>query len=245
MSRLAALVSLGLVSTMVSSAGLRVAVATAQVVRAYEATVVYVADGDTIDVRIGDHVERVRYIGVDAPEIGHGARGGRPARRGAPGGVAAARVNASLVAGHTVRLELDAEERDRYGRLLAYVWVGERMANAELVGRGYARTMPIPPNLRYASRLAALEADARATHRGLWGAGLFEAKSPSDSEHFYVAPDARIALVSNVRARVPERHRPRVRALGQHRHPPDALRAQASLRLAHQRARHAAAPPVR
>jgi micrococcal nuclease len=245
MSRLAALVSFGLASTVVSSAGPWVAIAAAQGVRGREATVVHVDDGDTIDVRIGDHVERVRYIGVDAPEIGHEARGGRPARRGAPGGVAAARVNAALVGGHTVRLELDAEERDRYGRLLAYVWSGERMVNAELVARGYARTMPIPPNLRYASRLAALEADARATHRGLWGTGLLEAKPPSDSEHFYVAPYARIKLVSHVRARVPERHRPRVRALGQHRYSPDALRAQASLRLVHQRARYAAPPPVR
>ena len=245
MSRLAVLVSFGLASMLVSSTGPWIAIAAAQGVRAREATVVYVDDGDTIDVRIGDHVERVRYIGVDAPEIAHGERGGRPARRGAPGGAAAARVNAALVAGHTVRLELDAEERDRYGRLLAYVWVGPRMVNAELVARGYARTMPIPPNLRYASRLASLEADARATHRGLWGAGLFEAKPPSGSEHFYVAPDARLALVSHIRARVPERDRPRVRALGQHRRPPDALRAQASLRLAHQRARHAAAPPVR
>jgi len=245
MSLLVVLVSFGLASMLVSSVAPWVAIAAAQGARAREATVVYVDDGDTIDVRIGDHVERVRYIGVDAPEIGHEARGGRPARRGGPGGVAATRVNATLVAGHTVRLELDAEERDRYGRLLAYVWVGERMVNAELVARGYARTMPIPPNLRYASRLAALEADARATHRGLWGAGLFEAKPVSESEHFYVAPDTRIKLVSDIRARVPERHRPRVRALGQHRHPPDALRAQASLRLAHQRARHPAAPPVR
>ena len=220
MSRLAALVSLGLASTLALSAGPWIAIAVAQGVRAYDATVVYVDDGDTIDVKIGDHAERVRYIGVDAPEIGHGARGGRPARRGAPGGLAAARVNAALVAGHSVRLELDAESRNRYGRLLAYVWVGERMVNAELVERGYARTMSIRPNVRYASQLAALEADARATHRGLWGAGLFEAKPPSDSGHFHVARDTRFTLVSHVRARVPERHRPRVRALGQHRHPP-------------------------
>src|SRR6266852_2186361 len=112
MSRVAALVSLGLASMLVSSTGSLVAVTTAQGVHAREATVVYVDDGDTIDVSIGDHVERVRYIGVDAPEIEHGARGGRPARRGARGGVAAARLNAALVAGHTVRLELDVEERD-------------------------------------------------------------------------------------------------------------------------------------
>jgi micrococcal nuclease len=128
--------------------------------------VVRVGDGDTIDVRIADRVERVRYIGIDAPEVDHGR--GRPWRAGAPGGLAAARVNAGLVAGRAVRLELDVEARDRYGRLLAYVWVGPTMVNAALVAQGYARAMPIAPNLRHAVWLASLEAGARAARRGLW-----------------------------------------------------------------------------
>src|SRR6185295_15463235 len=65
-------------------------------------------------------------------------------------------------------LELDAEHRDRYGRLLAYVWVGPTMVNAELVRGGYARALPIPPNLRHARLFAALESAARAARRGLW-----------------------------------------------------------------------------
>src|SRR5262245_30337210 len=100
-------------------------------------TVVHVDDGDTIDVRIAERVERVRYIGVDAPEIAHEPRGRRPGRFGAPGGRDAARLNAALVAHRVVRLELDVKPRDRYGRLLAYVWSDETMINAELLRRGY------------------------------------------------------------------------------------------------------------
>src|SRR5438105_8482370 len=130
--------------------------------------VVHVDDGDTIDVRIGNRVERVRYIGIDAPEIAHAPSDGRPGRTGTRGGSDATRMNAALVGGRAVGLELDVETRDRYGRLLAYVWAGETMINAELIRRGYARTMPIAPNLRYATRLAAPESEPRAQHRGLW-----------------------------------------------------------------------------
>jgi micrococcal nuclease len=67
-----------------------------------------------------------------------------------------------------VRLELDAQARDRYGRLLAYVWVGETMVNAELVRRGYAQVMTVPPNVRHQTLFLSLQRDARAAHRGLW-----------------------------------------------------------------------------
>src|SRR5262249_10322877 len=129
--------------------------------------VVAVVDGDTIDVRLSGRVERVRYIGIDAPEIDHPARPGRAARAGAPGGVAAARANAALVAGRSVSLELDVERRDRYGRLLAYVWAGRTLVNAELVRRGHARAWPIPPNLRHATLFAALDAEAAAARSAL------------------------------------------------------------------------------
>src|SRR5436190_5289182 len=102
----------------------------AQALGALAGTVVHVDDGDTIDVRIADRVERVRYIGIDAPEVAHDARDGRGARRGDRGGAAAAGLNRALVAGTVVRLELDVERRDRYGRLLAYVWAGGGMVNA-------------------------------------------------------------------------------------------------------------------
>jgi len=67
-----------------------------------------------------------------------------------------------------VRLELDVQERDRYGRLLAYVWVGDTMVNAELVRRGYAQVMTIPPNVKYQQLLVKLQREAREAGRGLW-----------------------------------------------------------------------------
>ncbi len=129
--------------------------------------VAWVDDGDTIDVRIGSRRERVRYIGLDAPEVGH--HGGD----GEPGGLAAARMNAALLGDGYVRLELDAQARDAYGRLLAYVWVADRMINAELLQRGCARAVRIFPNLRYATLFAMLERQARQARRGLWAGSAF------------------------------------------------------------------------
>jgi micrococcal nuclease len=126
--------------------------------------VVRVVDGDTIRVRIGDRVERVRYIGVNTPEVHHPRKGEEP------GGREAAAVNSGIVAGKTVRLVLDVQSRDRYGRLLAYVWVGDVMVNAELVRLGYAQVMTVPPNVRHQPLFLALQREARTANRGLWAA---------------------------------------------------------------------------
>jgi micrococcal nuclease len=124
--------------------------------------VVRVVDGDTIHVRVGERVEKVRYIGVNTPELRHPTRGEEP------GGQEATAINRALVDGRRVRLELDVQERDRYQRLLAYVWVGERMVNAELLRRGYAQVMTVPPNVRHQQQFLGLERQARAAGRGLW-----------------------------------------------------------------------------
>jgi micrococcal nuclease len=130
--------------------------------RTIEGEVVRIVDGDTIHVRIGARVEKVRYIGVNTPEVHHPTKGEEP------GGREAAEVNRTLVAGRHVRLELDVRERDRYGRVLAYVWVGDHMVNAELVRRGYAQVMTVPPNVRYQDLFIKLQRDAREAGRGLW-----------------------------------------------------------------------------
>ena len=124
--------------------------------------VVRVVDGDTIDVQLADRVEKVRYIGVNTPEIHHPIKGEEP------GGREAAEVNRRLVAGRHVRLELDVRTRDRYGRLLAYVWLGDTMVNAELVRLGYAQVMTVPPNVRYQDLFLKLQREARDAGRGLW-----------------------------------------------------------------------------
>ena len=127
-----------------------------------EGTAVRVVDGDTINVQLADRVEKIRYIGVNAPEIHHPIKGEEP------GGRAAAQVNRGLVIGRRVRLELDVQPRDRYGRLLAYVWVGDTMVNAELVRLGYAQVMTVPPNVRYQDLFLKLQREARDAGRGLW-----------------------------------------------------------------------------
>jgi micrococcal nuclease len=122
---------------LLAAAVLMPAPGNAQGPRSLTGIVSHVVDGDTIGVRIGTREERIRYIGMNAPE------------RGEPGGRDAALANRTLVAGQTVRLELDVQERDRYGRVLAYVYVGDTMVNAELVAQGYAQVMTIPPNVRH------------------------------------------------------------------------------------------------
>jgi micrococcal nuclease len=129
-----------------------------------DGTVVRVVDGDTIQVRLADRLEKVRYIGVNAPELHHPRKGEEP------GGREAAIVNRELVAGRHVRLETDVQTRDRYGRLLAYVWVGDTMVNAELVRRGYAQVMTVPPNVRHQALFVSLQRQAREAGRGLWAA---------------------------------------------------------------------------
>jgi micrococcal nuclease len=85
-------------------------------------------------------------------------------------GKAASEFNADLVEGEDVTLVFDAELRDRYGRLLAYVYVGDLLVNAELLAQGFARTLEIEPNTSKAPRFARLERRSGAAGRGLWGA---------------------------------------------------------------------------
>lgn len=136
----------------------------AEAPRVLLARVLDVIDGDTINVVVSDRMEKVRYIGVDSPELHHPTKGAEP------GGREATEANRQLVAGEQVRLELDVQERDRYGRLLAYVYVGNQMVNAELVRRGYAQVMTVPPNVRHQERFVKLQREAREQKRGLWGA---------------------------------------------------------------------------
>jgi micrococcal nuclease len=128
------------------------------------AYVTRVVDGDTIEVRLDGDTEDVRYIGVDTPET---------VKPDAPVqcfGLRASRFNHRLVEHRRVRLVFGIERRDVYGRLLAYVHLGRRFVNAELLRRGLARTLTIPPNDRFAPLFARLERQAASTGRGLWGA---------------------------------------------------------------------------
>lgn len=127
------------------------------------AYVTRVVDGDTVEVLLDDREEDVRYIGVDTPET---VKPDTPVQCYGP---QASRFNHALVEHRRVRLVFGVERRDVYGRLLAYVRLGDRFVNAELVRRGLARTLTIPPNDRFAGRFKRLEIAAARAGRGLWG----------------------------------------------------------------------------
>jgi micrococcal nuclease len=129
-----------------------------------EALVVEVVDGDTARMAIEGREQSVRYIGIDTPESVI------PGERPECFGKRAAGLNRELVDGERVTLVFGDERRDHYGRLLAYVYLGERFVNAEIVRRGYARTLAIAPNTDFADRLDRLQQAAANAGRGLWGA---------------------------------------------------------------------------
>ena len=131
---------------------------------AVAALVTRVVDGDTVEARIDGEVEDVRLIGVDTPET---VKPGTPVQCFGP---QASRFAHGLLEGQRVRLVFGAERRDTYGRLLAYAYLDGRLVNATLVRRGFARTLTIPPNDRFAPRLRRLELAAARAGRGLWGA---------------------------------------------------------------------------
>ena len=129
-----------------------------------QAKVRRVIDGDTVELADG---RLVRYIGVDTPEVRRRA-GDRWVADPEPFGHEATEANAELVGNQTVRLEYDVQTHDRFGRLLAYVYVGEVMVNEALLRAGFAQPLTIPPNVKYAERFRAIAEEARMARRGLW-----------------------------------------------------------------------------
>ena len=126
--------------------------------------VLKVTDGDTIHVLYEGRDERVRLIGIDTPEVPW--YGGREQCFG----VEAGRYARRRLDGSRVRLEFDVERRDRYDRLLAYVYLGDELFNLTLVRQGYATAKPVRPDTRRVALFSAAEAESRAAGRGLWSA---------------------------------------------------------------------------
>lgn len=130
------------------------------------ATVERTVDGDTLIVRVQGRRERVRLIGIDTPESVDPRR-----QVECFGKEASKRLAALLPAGTPMRLVRDAELRDRYGRLLGYVYRSRDglFVNLAMVRDGFADAYPFPPNVAHADRFRAAASDARAARRGLWG----------------------------------------------------------------------------
>jgi micrococcal nuclease len=131
------------------------------------ATIVRVVDGDTIVVRLAGQHERVRLIGIDTPES---VKPGSPVE--CFGKEASGHLASLLPQGTVVRLEGDAEQRDRYGRLLAYVYRDPDglFVNAVMARDGFAQPLTVPPNVAHTAELAAAARSARESRRGLWAA---------------------------------------------------------------------------
>ncbi len=127
-------------------------------------TVVRVIDGDTIDVRVGHDVVRIRLLGIDTPET-------KDPRKPVQcyGAEASKRTTELLPVGTVVHLEADRETHDTFGRTLAYVHRDDGLfINLSLVTDGYADVLTIAPNGAHASEFSAAAAAARAAPRGLW-----------------------------------------------------------------------------
>jgi len=121
--------------------------------------VVKVVDGDTIALENG---EVVRYIGIDTPETVH------PSKPVQCFGKEASEKNKELVEGKMVKLEKDVSERDKYGRLLRYVWVNGIFVNDYLVREGYAYVSTYPPDVKYSEQFLKAQQEARENKKGLW-----------------------------------------------------------------------------
>ncbi len=139
------------------------------------ATVVRVVDGDTLVADVGGNEERVRFIGIDTPES---VKPNSPVE--CFGEEASAHTKELLPVGTRVRLVLDVEERDRYGRLLAYVYGADgSFVNLALARDGYAGLLTYPPNVAHVDDFRSAVAEARAAGRGLWSACAKDLPVPS------------------------------------------------------------------
>jgi micrococcal nuclease len=126
-------------------------------------TLIHVEDGDTLECA---SVGRVRLIGIDTPESGQEQFGG----------AATAALAAWVPLGATIQLQTDVEHRDRYGRLLAYVWYEGKMINWLLVRHGWAVSFRYPPNILHSAAFDVAETRARNERRGLWRLDAFSCR---------------------------------------------------------------------
>lgn len=135
-----------------------------------EYEVLSVTDGDTFEINYNGTKEKVRLIGVDTPESVH-----PDSKKNNEYGKKASNYTKSLLEGKTVKLEFDVSPTDKYGRLLAYIYLenGE-MLNEKLLKEGYAQVATYPPNVKYVENFKALQKEARENKVGFWEKDVFK-----------------------------------------------------------------------
>lgn len=135
-----------------------------------------VLDGDSVEANIRGKKEQIRFIGIDAPELSQ-----------KPWGKRSKKFLEDLISasGWQARIEYDVEKRDKYNRILAYLWSRDnKLLNEEILGNGYAVLFTFPPNVKYVDRLKAAQVIARENKRGVWGKdGLKQLPSDYRKEH--------------------------------------------------------------
>lgn len=163
--------------------------------RLHEAKVTRVIDGDTVEILMAGKKESIRLIGVDTPETKHPTKGVQPY------GPEASAFTKKNLDGKTVWVEFDVQERDKYQRLLGYIWTSQdtknkaNMFNYRLVSEGYAQLATFPPNVRYVELFKAGQTEARENNRGLWG---LKQPSPTTPK----APSKKAFYVGNANSKI-------------------------------------------
>ncbi|RJQ37706.1 hypothetical protein C4559_03150 [Candidatus Microgenomates bacterium] len=130
--------------------------------RGKEILVVKILDGDTIETKEG---EKIRYIGINAPETGQ------------PKSKEATDFNNKMVLGKSISLEFDVQTKDRYGRSLAYVFINKTLINEDLVKNGLAVSETIQPNVKYQNKILEAQKKARESCVGIWGGLCIDPKN--------------------------------------------------------------------
>ncbi len=126
------------------------------------AQVTRIIDGDTIDVKLANGTtERVRYIGMNTPESDQVCYS------------EATQANSIFVKDKTVRMVKDVSDRDVYGRLLRYIYVGDLFVNRAMVEQGYAEAVLYEPDHAHYDEFVALEKQAATAKRGCHPSGIF------------------------------------------------------------------------
>lgn len=140
-------------------------------------TVIQIVDGDTLTIQRNGRAEKIRLIGIDAPESSVNNKTKKDASRGngdidtitKMGKEATRFVKKIVKPGDPVKIEFDKQTRDKYGRLLGYVYLSNgKMLNEEIVKAGYANLLTYPPNVKYQDRFLKAYREARENSRGLW-----------------------------------------------------------------------------
>lgn len=128
-----------------------------------EAKVTGVTDGDTFTVKLKDgSSEKVRLLLIDTPETKH------PTKPIQPFGPEASAYTTKILTGQSIKLEFDISERDQYGRILAYAYLGDKMVNEMLLEKGYARVAVYQPDVKYVDQFRAIQKVAQAGKLGIW-----------------------------------------------------------------------------